>query len=191
MPKNKTKSELQAELEHALSRVRELEAAVMNGSVNDDRFIKIFSASPIQMVLVDFDTRKILDINDAFVKKLGFTREEILGRTPLELNIFLNPNQSDELSMRAKVQGYLREENIKIRTKSGEIRLGSFSAEFIESNGQKLLLAIMDDITDRVLAEKNMELFFSQSLDGIFLWSLMNRFAGMQRRIRMRCWITS
>jgi len=99
MSKNKTKAELQIELDEAKQRVAELNAELKDWG-GDDRFASLFRASPFQMAFTDQKTGKYVDINQAFLTSLGFSREEVVGHTALELNLFVDPAQRGELLKR-------------------------------------------------------------------------------------------
>jgi len=169
MKKNKTKAEILLELENAQKRIAELEPARVGES--DDRFASVFRASPSQMALTDSTNGKYVEVNEAFLQTLGFTREEVLGKTATELSLFANPTQRAELLQRMTTQGNLRNEYVQVRAKSGDIRQGIFSAEYVQANGQRLLLTIMDDITDKRLAEQRWQFALEGADDGVWDWN--------------------
>ncbi|HNF33264.1 MAG TPA: PAS domain S-box protein, partial [Anaerolineales bacterium] len=156
MSKQKTKLQLQQELELAQKRIEELERKLPAPDENEERFSRFFQASPAQMAITDINTGKYLDINKTFLETLEFTREEVLGKTALELNLFFDPDQRGALLGKMKEQGFLRDEDVLVRTKSGGLRHGIFSAEYIQVNSQSFLLTVMNDITERKLAEERL-----------------------------------
>jgi PAS domain S-box-containing protein len=169
MNTNKTKTQIQTELEQAYQRIAELESAAnVNGS--EELFLRIFEASPTQMALTDTANGKYVDVNEAFLRSLGFERKEVVGKTAFELNLFVNPAQRAELLQRMGVQGYLRNEHVLVRAKAGEVRHGIFSAEYIHANGQKLLLTVMNDVTEKMQAEERWQFALEGAGDGV--WDL-------------------
>ena len=123
---------------------------------NEERFSRVFHVSPSQMAITDSHDGKYIDVNEAFLKTLGFTREEVIGKTASELNLFYDYSQRAALLEKMKEQGYLREENVLVRTKTGELRHGIFSAEYIQVDDHQFLLTVMNDITERKHAEEKL-----------------------------------
>jgi PAS domain S-box-containing protein len=120
---------------------------------SEEKFSKIFQAGPSPMALTDLGTGKYIDVNEAFLKSLGYTREEVVGKTAAELSLFYDPKQRTELLQRMQQQGYLRNENVLVRTHTHQLRRGIFSAEFVQLQDRKILLTVMDDVTERYQAE--------------------------------------
>ena len=120
---------------------------------NEERFVHVFHASPSQMAITDISTGKYMDVNQSFLQSLGFTREEVIDKTAAELNIFVDPSRRASLIEKMKEQGYLRGEDVRVRTKTGDLRHGVFSGEYIQMQEHTFLLTVMNDITERKLAE--------------------------------------
>src|ERR1044072_6082918 len=120
----------------------------------EDRFSKAFSRNPHPISITTLKEGRFLEANDSFLRMSGYTREEIICRTTLELEIWATPEA------RAKVTDLLAEHNsihnleITIRSKSGELYVMLLSAEVIELDGQPCVLATSSDITDRNRAER-------------------------------------
>lgn len=170
MSKNKTKAEIQAELAQAYQRIAALET--LHDQECENRFAKIFHASPAQMALTDSLTGRYIIVNEAFLNTLGYTREEVIGKTATELNLFADSARRTELLQRMAAQGYLRDEYVLVRAHSGELRHGIFNAEFIQTNGQKLLLTVMNDITAIKQAEERWQFALESPGDGLWDWNL-------------------
>lgn len=157
-----TKAELQTELRAAEKQILELESSLKKvteqsqlstagtpSSVeNEALFSRVFQISPNPMALSDLETSVYVEVNDAFIRTFGYTKEEIIGRTARDLHLFVDPDQRDQLVTVMKAQGYLRDANLTLRTKTGQIRHGVFSAEFVQVQNHNLLLTAMNDITD-------------------------------------------
>jgi len=115
----------------------------------EQRFARIFHVSPAPIVISRPEDGRILDANDAFARMMGYTREELLGRSSVELGIWLDPEARrrtvDEVTRNGGSWGI----EIEFRKKSGErvVALGGFV--LAEISGQQCLLGIAEDITER------------------------------------------
>jgi PAS domain S-box-containing protein len=111
------------------------------------RFNKIFDNNPALMAVGALDTRAFIDVNASFLNTLGYTREEIIGKTSRELGLIVEPEKLEEVQQLLNQHGSARNIRMKTRTRDGKILTGLFSAEIIESQGRKLFLTVMVDIT--------------------------------------------
>ncbi|MCP4539226.1 MAG: PAS domain S-box protein [Chloroflexi bacterium] len=121
---------------------------------SEEKFSKAFHSSPSVIGLSSLKDGRYMDVNESFLRVLGYDRAEAIGHTSTNLDIFVNPKDRERLAQIIKEHGSLRNVEAEFRTKTREIRTGSFSAEPIEVEGEQCLLAVMDDITDRKQAEE-------------------------------------
>lgn len=120
---------------------------------SEEKFARAFQSSPALMALSHIDDGRIIDVNAAFVHTLGYARDELIGHTSLELGLFARPAQRDEMVQTVRRAGSLRDFEIEVRTKHGDLRHGLFSAEIIHLQERPVLLTVMNDITARKQAE--------------------------------------
>ena len=111
------------------------------------KFNRIFSLNPAPMALSSIPQRRFTEVNDAFLSVLGFTKPEIIGRTSAELGLFVSQSSQDDLAHQLQDRGRVRDVDLKVRTKSGNIIEGVFSGELIENHGEKTFLTVMTDVT--------------------------------------------
>jgi PAS domain S-box-containing protein len=123
---------------------------------SEEKCAAAFNTSPNLMALSDFQTGVLLDVNKAFASTLGYSRDELIGRTSSSVGLFANPDQRTEAMKLFREQGYLREYEASVRTRHGEIRYGLFSLEEIRLRDKHLLLTVMTDITSHRQAEDEM-----------------------------------
>ena len=116
---------------------------------SEERFFKAFDASPEPMTITKYVDGSYLYVNRSFMRKSGYSQTEITGRSTVELNIWANSKDSGRLIHLLEEQGSIHKEEIQFRTKSGEIRTGLFSAEIIEVGGERCILSLTHDITER------------------------------------------
>lgn len=116
--------------------------------ISEEKFTKAFHSAPYAILLTRPSDGKILDVNDGFIKITGYAYEEVLGKTTLDLNLWVNKDHRKEvmkkLSMDKKIQGV----EYPFRIKSGEMIIGLYSAETLLINNEELVLSSISDITE-------------------------------------------
>ncbi|MFH0727477.1 MAG: PAS domain-containing protein [Pseudomonadota bacterium] len=122
--------------------------------ISEDKFHKAFQLCPEWFVIVGLKDDVYQDVNEAFLKTTGYRREEVIGRTPVELCIWEDLNQRSAMVAELQEKGMVRNLEARFRMKSGEIRFMLWSAEIIDYGAEKCLLAVARDITHRKLAEQ-------------------------------------
>ncbi len=113
----------------------------------------VFGLSPTILCLTGLADGRVRDANDAFLSVSGYTREEILGRTPVELGLWVDPAQRDEGIRQLKAGRTVRGLECRFRVKSGEERVTVLSADVVMFDGEACILSALTDITDRTRAE--------------------------------------
>ncbi len=134
----------------ALSRKR----AELTLRESEQRFKTIFQASPNLNFISTVKEGRILEVNKAFCRIMGYSREELLGRTSLELGFWDTPGDRMPLAALLSQKGRFKNREIQFRTKSGEIRTILSSAELIKIQGKSHILGVGQDITERKQAEE-------------------------------------
>jgi PAS domain S-box-containing protein len=114
----------------------------------------IFHAVPALIGITTMAEGRCIDINEAGLRTLGYRREEIVGRSTLELGLWESRSERDRMIRLLEEQGYIRDLEITFRSKNGETFTGIFSAEPIDFEGEPYLLSIVNDITERKKMEK-------------------------------------
>ncbi len=115
---------------------------------SEERFSKAFNANPNMMVISTLADDRYIDVNDSFTDIMGYCRKEAIGHTTTELNNWLKPEDRLQILRILNEQGTVRNLEIEFRTKSGNQRVGLFSAELIELHGIKCKLTSVNDITE-------------------------------------------
>ncbi len=121
---------------------------------SEQKFSKIFYASPVSVSINRMSDGRYIDVNESFLKRLGYTREEIIGRTALEIGAWVDPAERSEMLNILRRQGSLRNFEARFRTKSGEIGTALLFRDIIELAGEKHFIGTTLDITDRKQAEE-------------------------------------
>src|SRR5687767_3913665 len=79
-----------------------------------------FELSPTILSISDLETGRLLEVNDAFLRITGFTRDEVIGQRITDLGFWMNPGQRDEGLAVLRAGGSLRDLEARFRTKAGE-----------------------------------------------------------------------
>lgn len=120
---------------------------------SEEKFSKAFCSSPNAISISTLKEGRYIEVNDSLLKITGFQRDEVIGRTSSELNIWANSEDRTKMLHTLQPNGAVRDLEFEFRTKSGEVRLGLLSAEAIELSGEPCLLVVNQDITERKRAE--------------------------------------
>ncbi|RMG46508.1 MAG: PAS domain S-box protein [Acidobacteria bacterium] len=122
--------------------------------VLEEKYVKAFRASPDAISLSTLEEGRYLEVNEGFLQVSGYRREEVIGRTALELGIWVDVKDRERMVRSLRERGTVRNLEFAFRRKSGEIRVGLLSAEIIELEGKPCLLAVAKDITELKRAER-------------------------------------
>jgi PAS domain S-box-containing protein len=117
-------------------------------------FASAFRSSPDSMSINLFPDGPYLDVNDGFTRLTGYTREEVLDKTPSEMNLWEDPSRRAEIFTQFVQTGELRECEFRLRTKSGQLRIGHMSGALLDFDGRRCSLIVVRDITERKAAEE-------------------------------------
>jgi PAS domain S-box-containing protein len=116
---------------------------------SEARFSTIFHTSPTPTIISEISTGRFIDFNQQWVNMIGYSSEEMIGRTSGELNIFTDYAERGKVIDELKMKGYAKEASLNIITKSGEIKYVLWSIEIINLAGEDVMLSQLHDITQR------------------------------------------
>ena len=123
---------------------------------SEEKFSKVFHGSPVMLALIDEENSKILDVSDEWLNVTGYDKEQIVGQTIRDLNLYADPLLMEEYMHRYKETDKLENVEIDIITKSGDIRqtLVNIQKVFVEGVAYHLTASI--DITEQKRIEQEM-----------------------------------
>ena len=124
--------------------------------MSHEMFQKAFHAIPNTLILHTLSEGRHLDVNESFLRLIGYRREEVIGRTALELALWWDLTQRDEYLRILRKQGSVRDMEVCVHTKSGEAHILLLSAEVIKVADQDCAILIGNDITERKQAEEKL-----------------------------------
>jgi len=121
-------------------------------SKSEERFHKAFQSGPVGLAITRASDGVYIDANAAFSELIGFSREELIGSTSLNLKI-TSPEQRNEYAHQMSEEGFIHNQEMVLRHRSGESRVVLGSMEIIELNNETCVLSTAIDITERKQAE--------------------------------------
>ncbi len=116
---------------------------------SEERFAKVFQRNPVGMSITRLDDGRVIDINDSLLSLLEYNRDEVIGKTTLELNIWAQKSDRERTVQMLRQGQSIHDQELRIRTKSGELREGLNAIELIELDGEICMLSMLYDITER------------------------------------------
>lgn len=122
--------------------------------LSEDKFSKAFHSNPTAMAISTLAEEHYLEVNDAFLKMVGYEKYELLGRTSMQLDIWVNPAHRSKLLVALQEKQRLDDEEFLFRTRKGDVRYGRLSAQVIQVAGEKCLLSAVRDCTEQRLVEE-------------------------------------
>ncbi len=125
---------------------------------SEERFSSIFKLSPMGISIFRASDGCIVNVNDYFVERTGYSREEIINHTAMELNLYANPEEREQNLKKLFENNFVENYEFKIRRKNGEIGYGLSSTTAIKLGGKLHFISMVVDITQHKLAEEALRL---------------------------------
>ncbi len=121
------------------------------------KFTKIFENNPAIMAISRMPEGIIAEVNESFQNKLGYLRDEVIGKRVRDLELSAEPEKREMLARLLLESGKIKNAEVQMRCGNGEILHGLFSAEVVESQGEKYSLAVMVDITEQINLKRSVD----------------------------------
>ena len=157
--------------------ITERERAEKAMVASETRYRRLFEAAKDGILIINWDTGQVIDVNPFLAELLGYSKDEIVGKELWEIGLIQNIVDSKDAFKKLQSEEYVRYENLPLQTKDGR----SIDVEFIANvylvNHQKVIQCNIRDITDRIQAERRNRLM-REVLD------LLNRKGGGSNQIR-------
>ena len=122
--------------------------------LSEEKFSTAFRISPDSININRLDDGVYLEVNEGFTAITGYLPEEVVGKSSLELDIWVNPEERARLVRELNDHGIMLNYEAEFRKKDGTIIIGQMSARRIDIEGVPCLLNIARDISERRHAEE-------------------------------------
>lgn len=136
-----------------LQDVTERERAEVALRESEEKFSKAFRSGPDAMAIADLETGCYLEVNEGFERLFGYPRQEVIGRTALELGFWPTPDARDAFVAQLRSKGKVRELEVEGRNRRHEPLTYLVNAECMVLGGRERIVLVTHDITDRKRAE--------------------------------------
>ena len=130
-------------------------------------FRTIYDSYMEPISIMNIKEKTYVGINDGFTNLMGYKLEEVIGKKPSELNIWVNAKDSEYMRNELKIHGILPYYEAKVRTKSGAIKIMILSSKVFKYKHEAHILTVAHDITqlkqiEQELIFKNKELLIAK-----------------------------
>ncbi len=146
-----------AELEQRLDDLQQTQNALRQAQegreLSEEKFTRVFRSSPIAFSITTVDEGRFLDVNEAFERRYGYGRAELLGRTVFDVGIWDDASERMRMLEQIRDQGRVSNRITRFRKRSGQAIDTFYSAEIIAIEGCDCVLAVSEDLPERAECE--------------------------------------
>ena len=139
---------------HDISERKRGEEALRN---SEQKFMKAFHATPDAIVISRAADGLLMEVNEMFLRMTGYSREEVLHKSTIDLNFWVDPAERDRYIATIKEHGRVRDREARFQTRTGTLLDSLLSGESIQLNDELCLLSIIRDVTERKKIERELE----------------------------------
>ncbi|HEY6290900.1 MAG TPA: PAS domain S-box protein, partial [Terriglobia bacterium] len=143
--------------------------------LSEEKFARAFHASPAGLSISTLSDGCLLEVNDTFLRLFEYDRDEVIGRSALDLNLWVDRDDRSRMLDDLREHGRVTNQERTHRTSSGRIFTVLHSADTIEVRGVQCLLATFVDITQAKEAQQALQAseqryrdFISHSNEGVW-----------------------
>ncbi len=157
---------------------------ISRARLSEEKFSKLFHINPSACGLSDLEDHTYLEVNEAFCKLFGFEKKEVIGKSAVELGI-ITPNARNIVTANADGNGKIKNVEVDLKAKNGDIKHVMLSSENIFAQDKKYRFTVVHDMTDRkqletlcrkneekyrLLVENTHDIIYSLTADGFFIF---------------------
>jgi len=127
-------------------------------SQSEEKFSKSFYSGIAPMAMLSFENATFIDANNAMLNLIKHTREEIIGKTPYDLELYQKPEDAIDLIVEAYNTKHLSNREITLTTGNGNIIHCLVTVENFRVNDDTIALVMLQDFTGRIENEKQLKI---------------------------------
>jgi len=143
---------------------------------SEEKFSTIFQNSPDPILITTIEESRIVDANQGFAQATGYTLDECIGKTTIELNLWAKPEDRGPHAAALLMHKHVIDFRTSMRNKGGDIRIVSLSAELVVWESGQYIITVVRDVTEQhrmqIALHESEEKFrgiFEGARDGIVL----------------------
>jgi PAS domain S-box-containing protein len=136
---------------------------------SEEKFSKAFSTIPDGITITTLKEGRLIEANAAASRLTGYTREEMIGKTTRELNIWAKPEDREKIIQILDNKGRIINDEFLLRTKTGELRNTLVSAELIDVLSERCFIAVTTDITEQKQSQELLQSIYHSSPLAIYI----------------------
>ncbi|MEN9865362.1 MAG: hypothetical protein RL748_952 [Pseudomonadota bacterium] len=130
-----------------LLHIRRLHKSERSLRQSEFKFISLFQRSPVPLALLSFNKDQFIEVNDAMLAQTGYTREDMIGKSPYEVQIWADPADRQPFLDLLMRQQYVDRYEVRFCHKDKHVYAALLSSRIIEAGGQKMILFSPIDVT--------------------------------------------
>ncbi|YCA02584.1 EAL domain-containing protein [Pseudomonas sp. AK106] len=161
-----------------------LKEAQQQLQMSEEKFAKAFHSSPDGLLITRQNDGLLVEVNDGFSRITGYHSSLSLDRTTLDLGIWVDLNERQQLLEQLRRDGFVKDFTSHIRRRDGQIRLCEISARPLLIAGEDCMLTIARDITDRHQMQEKLQLaatVFESTAEGVLITDTRQRINAVNR----------
>ena len=125
--------------------------------LSEERYRTAFQTSLDSININRLSDGRYIDVNQAFLDITGYEREEVIGKTSLELGIWAEARDRQVMAEMVRQNSSCRNLEIQFRKKSGSVFWGQMSASIMEVDGVPCILSVTRDLSESKAAESTIQ----------------------------------
>lgn len=124
---------------------------------SEERFRVAFQTSPDAININRLSDGVYIEINEGFTTLFGYTRDDVIGKNSLELNLWKDVDDRKRLVEGVTQNGSVKNLESQFIAKNGDLHVALISSSIIKIDGEPVILSVTRDITDRKNAENELK----------------------------------
>jgi len=150
---------------------------------NEKKFLTMYENSPLPKSLMTWSDKKLVDVNSAWCNLFGFTREEAIGKTTVDLRIVRDEKARNLILERIAQTGNSKNIEMQLFTKNGKPLVVTNNGTLFDLDGKQYVIVTQMDITETKKLERQLAATFNQAGVGIAHVSPEGKWLRVNRKI--------